>query len=63
MKKDNFIRDEHGNIKYDWDGKIKYPEQKPFTQKSIMNFIEHRKNIGMELSSEEIKSLWESLSN
>ena len=61
MKKDDFIRDEHGNIKYEWDGEIKYPKRKPSTPESIMSFIEHRKNIGMELSPEEIKSLWESL--
>lgn len=63
MSKDDFIRDEHGNIEYLCDGEIKYPERKPYTPESIMSFIEHRKNIGMELSSEEIKSLWESLSN
>ena len=63
MKKDDFIRDEHGDIKYEWDGEIKYPERKPSTPESIMSFIEHRKNIGMELSPEEIKSLWESLTD
>ena len=61
MKKDDFIRDEHGNIKYEWDGEIKYPERKPLTAERIMDFIEYRKSIGIELSPEEIKSLLESL--
>lgn len=61
MKKDDFIRDEHGNIEYLFDGEIKYPERKPFTQERIMEYIEYRKKMGIELSPEEIKSLWENL--
>jgi len=61
MNKDDFIRDEHGNIEYLCDGVIKYPERKPLTPERIMNFIEYRKSIGIELSAEEIKTLWESL--
>ena len=62
MSKDDFIRDENGNIQYLCDGEIIYPEAEPITAESISKYIEFRKNIGIELSPEEIKQLWESLS-
>lgn len=60
--KDDFIRDENGNIQYLCDGDIIYPETEAITADSISKYIEFRKNIGIELSPEEIKQLWESLS-
>ena len=62
MSKDDFIRDENGNIQYLCDGDIIYPETEPITADSISKYIEFRKNIRIELSPEEIKQLWESLS-
>ena len=62
MSKDDFIRDENGNIQYLCDGEIIYPEAESITAESILKYIEFRKNIGIELSLEEIKQLWESLS-
>lgn len=61
MSKDDFIRDENGNIQYLCDGEIIYPETEPITAESISKYIEFRKNIGIELSPEEIKQLWEGL--
>lgn len=61
MSKDDFIRDENGNIQYLCDGEIIYPETEPITVESISKYIEFRKNIGIELSPEEIKQLWEGL--
>lgn len=62
INKDDFIRDKNGNIQYLCDGEIIYPEAEPITTESITKYIEFRKNVGIELSSEEIKHLWESLS-
>lgn len=61
MSKDDFIRNENGNIQYLCDGEIVYPETEPITAESINKYIEFRKSIGIELSPEEIKTLWESL--
>lgn len=61
MSKDEFIRDENGNIQYLCDGEIVYPDAKPITAESITKYIEFRKNIGFELSHEEISNLWKSL--
>ena len=61
MSKDEYIRDENGNIQYLCDGEIVYPDAKPITAESITKYIEFRKNIGIELSPEEIKGLWECL--
>lgn len=62
MSKENYVRDENGNIQYLCDGEIIYPEAEPITADSITKYIEFRKNIGIELSPKEIKQLWESLS-
>ena len=61
MSKDNYVRDENGNIQYLCDGETIYPETEPITAENINKYIEFRKNIGLELSHEEISNLWKSL--
>ncbi len=61
VHKDGFVRDENGNIQYLCDGEIIYPKTEPITADRITKYIEFRKNIGIELSPEEIKNLWECL--